>query len=107
MRKGIEIMARKKAEESVEAVQGEVKKKGRKKGQGREKKQEKSGERVIQIVVPEEISMLFSEEVMSHLANARREMLLAVRSLIDRRLGALEKEGRKGRKPKVVKIEVE
>ncbi len=100
-------MARRKAEKTGE----EVKKEGKKERKKREKKPEKNFEEknryVIKIVVPDELGMLFSEEVVGHLVNARREMLLALRSVIDRQLGQGEKKGEKSRKTKMKKIEVE
>jgi hypothetical protein len=99
-------MAGRKAEKAGEEGKKEVKKE-RKKGKQRENKHEEKNEHVIKIVVPEELGMLFSEEVAGHLVNARREMLLALRSIIDRQLGQVGRKREKSGKAKTEKIEVE
>jgi hypothetical protein len=61
----------------------------------------------IKITIPEELFSLFiPDAAREHLARARKELLLALRSLIDSRIEALEKKGQK--KPstkKTIKIE--
>jgi len=50
--------------------------------------------REIKICLPEELFSLFLPlQTQEHLFKARKEMLLAIRSLIDARLEALEKRG--------------
>jgi hypothetical protein len=46
----------------------------------------------IRITIPEELfSALFPKKAMGHLIKAKKEMLLALRSLVDARIDALEK----------------
>jgi len=48
--------------------------------------------REIRISLPEELfSILFPKQAIGHVVKAKKEMLLAVRSLIDARIEALEK----------------
>ncbi len=63
--------------------------------------------REIRIVVPEELfALVVPGEAKKHLMNARKEVLLAVRSLIDARIESLEKgAGQKGAQRKKVKVE--
>ena len=63
--------------------------------------------REIRISIPEELFSLFiPEKTLHHFFNARREMLLALRSLIDAKIEALEKrEERKTTKKKKIKID--
>jgi hypothetical protein len=63
--------------------------------------------REIKIAVPEELFSLFlPPQAQEHLLKARKEVLLALRSLIDARLEALEK--RAARKPETKrKIKIE
>ncbi len=63
--------------------------------------------REIKISIPEELfSLLLPLETQRHLRGARKEMLLALRSLIDARLEMIEKkEGAKGEVKRKVKIE--
>ena len=63
--------------------------------------------REIKISLPKEIFALFLPlQTQEHLVKARREILLALRSLIDARLESLEnKEGRKAEPKKKIKIE--
>lgn len=65
----------------------------------------------IKISVPEELfNVFFPSKTMKHFNNARKEMLLAFRSLIDARIEALEqqegkKEEKKETQKKKVKVE--
>jgi len=63
--------------------------------------------REIKICVPEELfSLLIPSATKDHLLRARKEMLLAVRSLIDAKLEALDKRGVQKAEPKrKIKIE--
>lgn len=63
--------------------------------------------REIKICIPEELFTLFLPfQVQEHLTKARKEVLLAVRSLVDARLEALEKRGARKAEPKrKIKIE--
>ncbi|MGB7297576.1 MAG: hypothetical protein WBC70_18520 [Candidatus Aminicenantales bacterium] len=63
--------------------------------------------REIKISVPEELFTLFlPSQAQDHLLRARKEVLLAVRSLIDARLESLERKGGRGAEPKrKIKIE--
>jgi len=63
--------------------------------------------REIKICIPEELFALFLPfQAQEHLLKARKEVLLAVRSLIDARLDALEKRGARKAEPKrKIKIE--
>jgi hypothetical protein len=63
--------------------------------------------REIKICIPEELFTLFLPfQAQEHLLKARKEVLLAVRSLIDARLDALEKRGARKAEPKrKIKIE--
>ena len=72
---------------------------------GERKNEEAKGDRVVRLVIPEELCGLFSEEVLGHLINAKKEILLALRGIIDHKLEHLEK--RKGGKPPAIKIHVE
>jgi hypothetical protein len=57
--------------------------------------------REIRISLPEELfSILFPEKAIGHVVKAKKEMLLAIRSLIDARIEALEKIGTKGAQKK-------
>ncbi|MBS3820088.1 hypothetical protein KGY73_11390 [bacterium] len=65
----------------------------------------------IKISVPEELfNVFFPSKTMKHFNNARKEMLLAFRSLIDARIEALEqqegkKEEKKETQKKKIKVE--
>jgi hypothetical protein len=63
--------------------------------------------REIKISIPEELFTLFLPlQAQQHLLRARKEVLLAFRSLIDARLEALEKRGARKAEPKrKIKIE--
>jgi hypothetical protein len=63
--------------------------------------------REIKIRIPEELFSLFlPEKAFSHLLKARKEILLAFRSLIDAKIEALEKMAeKKVEKKKKIKIE--
>lgn len=63
--------------------------------------------REIKICLPEELLAFFLPfAAQEHLLNARKEMLLAFRSLIDSRIEALEKRAaRKAEPKKKIKIE--
>jgi hypothetical protein len=63
--------------------------------------------REIKIALPEELFGLFlAPQAQEHLRNARKEVLLALRSLIDARLEALEKRSvRKPAAKRKIKIE--
>ncbi len=63
--------------------------------------------REIRISIPEDIfSFFFPEKTVDHVFKARKEMLLAIRSLIDAKIEALEKKGeKKTAKRKKIKIE--
>lgn len=68
--------------------------------------------REIRIVLPEELfSFFFPEKTLTHMLNAKKEMLFAFRSLIDARVEALEKMEQRARqksqstKKKKIKIE--
>ena len=62
--------------------------------------------REIRISIPEDLFSIFiPEETVGHLRNARKEMLLSLRSLIDARIASLEKsEKRKTSQKKKIKI---
>lgn len=61
----------------------------------------------IKICIPEELFSLFlPEKTFNHFLNARKEVLLAFRSLIDAKIEALEKrEKKKTEKRRKIKIE--
>ena len=62
----------------------------------------------IRICIPEDlISILIPEKTATHLMNARKEVLLSLRSLIDARIEAMEKfeKKRTTRAKKKIKIE--
>jgi len=63
--------------------------------------------REIKICIPEELFSLFlPEKAFSHLLKARKEVLLAFRSLIDAKIEALEKMAeKKVEKKKKIKID--
>jgi hypothetical protein len=63
--------------------------------------------REIKISIPEELFTLFLPfQAQEHLLKARKEVLLALRSLIDARLEALEKrDARKAEPKRKIKIE--
>jgi hypothetical protein len=63
--------------------------------------------REIRISIPEDIfSFFFPEKTVDHVLKARKEMLLALRSLIDAKIEALEKKGEKTKaKRKKIKID--
>ncbi len=63
--------------------------------------------REIRISIPEDIfSFFFPEKTVDHVLKARKEMLLALRSLIDAKIEALEKKGeKKTTKRKKIKID--
>jgi hypothetical protein len=63
--------------------------------------------REIKICIPEELFTLFLPfQAQEHLTKARREVLLAVRALVDARLEALEKKAARKAEPKrKIKIE--
>jgi hypothetical protein len=57
--------------------------------------------REIRISLPEELfSIFFPEKAVGHVVKAKKEMLLAIRSLIDARIEALEKIGTKAAQKK-------
>jgi hypothetical protein len=84
-----------------------VRKKKKESEEARSKADEAGGERIIKLVIPEELSFLFSEEVMGHLVSAKREMLLALKGIIEHKLELLDKRAKKSEKVKTIKIEVE
>jgi hypothetical protein len=63
--------------------------------------------REIKVCIPEELFALFLPfQAQEHLMKAKKEVLLAVRSLVDARLEALEKRGARKAEPKrKIKIE--
>ena len=63
--------------------------------------------REIRIVIPEEFfALIVPGKARAHLMNAKKEILLAVRSLIDARIESLEKgAGSKATPRKKVKVE--
>jgi len=63
--------------------------------------------REIRISIPEDIfSFFFPDQSVDHILKARKEMLLALRSLIDARIDTLEKKGeKKTAQRKKIKIE--
>jgi hypothetical protein len=63
--------------------------------------------REIRIVIPEELfALLVPGEAQRHLLNAKKELLLAVRSLIDARIEFLEKKsGAKAAPKRKIKVE--
>lgn len=63
--------------------------------------------REIRISIPEELFSLFiPEKTVDHILNARKEILLALRSIIDFKIEALEKrEKKKASKGKKIKVE--
>jgi hypothetical protein len=63
--------------------------------------------REIKVCIPEELFALFLPfQAQEHLMKAKKEVLLAVRSLIDARLEALEKRAARKAEPKrKIKIE--
>lgn len=65
----------------------------------------REGEIVVRLVIPEELSFLFSEEVMGHLLSAKKELLLAFKGIIDHKLRLLEKK--KVNKVKAIRVHVE
>jgi hypothetical protein len=68
--------------------------------------------REIRIILPEELfSFIFPQKTMGHIISAKKEMLFALRSLIDARVQALEKmeekSKQKGKTEKKKKIKIE
>jgi len=63
--------------------------------------------REIRISIPEELfSLAIPEKTFEHFLRAKKEILLAVRSMIDHRIEALErKEKTKSEKGKKIKVE--
>jgi hypothetical protein len=63
--------------------------------------------REIKVCIPEELFALFLPfQAQEHLMKAKKEVLLAVRSLVDARLEALEKRAARKAEPKrKIKIE--
>ncbi len=63
--------------------------------------------REIRISIPEELfSFLVPEKTLDHLINAKKEFLLALRSMIDFKIESLEKRERgKGTKGRKIRIE--
>ena len=62
--------------------------------------------REIKICIPEELFTLFlPEKTIHHFYNARKEMLLALRALIDAKIEALEKKEKKAARGKKIKVE--
>jgi hypothetical protein len=63
--------------------------------------------REIRISIPEDLFSIFiPEKTVGHLMNARKEMLLSLRSLIDAKIEAMEKiEKKRETKRKKIKIE--
>lgn len=63
--------------------------------------------REIKICIPEELFSIFlPEKTIEHVLRARKEMLLALRSLIEAKIEALEKkESKKAEKRKKIAIE--
>jgi hypothetical protein len=61
----------------------------------------------IRIVVPEELFSLFiPEETVDHFINARKEVLLGLRSMIDAKIEVLDKKRvKKTEKKKKIKVE--
>ncbi len=60
--------------------------------------------REIRIILPEELfNLLIPQETHEHLSKARKEVLLALRSIIDARIAAMEKKeaGRTAAKRKI------
>ncbi len=63
--------------------------------------------REIKITIPEELfSLVIPQKTVSHILKARKEILLAFRSLIDAKIEALEKKEQKKVTPKK-KIKIE
>ena len=63
--------------------------------------------REIRISIPEDLFSIFiPEKTVGHLMNARKEMLLSIRSLIDAKIEAMEKIEKK-RETKRKKIQIE
>lgn len=63
--------------------------------------------KVIKLVIPEELSFLFSEKVMGHLVTAKREFLMALKEIIEHKIELLDKRAKKADRVKGIKIEVE
>jgi hypothetical protein len=64
--------------------------------------------REIRICIPEDLfSILIPEETSTHLMNARKEVLLSIRSLIDARIEAMEKHEKKRTTKAKKKIKIE
>ena len=63
--------------------------------------------REIRISIPEDLFSIFiPEKTVNHLMNARKEMLLSLRSLIDAKIEAMERiEKKRETKRKKIKIE--
>jgi hypothetical protein len=62
----------------------------------------------IRISIPEDLfSILIPEKTATHLMNARKEMLLSLRSLIDARIEAMEKFEKKRATKTKRKIKIE
>jgi hypothetical protein len=63
--------------------------------------------REIRISIPEDLFSIFiPEKTVGHLMNARKEMLLSLRSLIDAKIEAMEKfEKKRETRKKKIKIE--
>jgi len=63
--------------------------------------------REIKIIIPEDLfSLVLPEKAISHMLKARKEFLLAFRSLIDAKIEILEKKEEK-KVPKKKKIKIE
>jgi hypothetical protein len=70
-------------------------------------KEEASRDRIITVKVPEEFSWFFSGKAMEHLMAAKKEVLLAMKCMIEHKLETMEKRAKKPGKVKALRIEVE
>lgn len=63
--------------------------------------------REIRISIPEELfTVIFPGETVEHMIKAKKEFLLALRSMIDHKIESLEKKGQtKSAKGKKIKVE--
>jgi hypothetical protein len=62
--------------------------------------------REIKIILPEELFSLFpSQKTIKHLTQAKKELLFALRSIIDAKIEALDKLGEKKVEKKKIKID--
>ena len=68
---------------------------------------ENEEEKVIKLLLPSNLTLLFSQDTKDHFHNAEKEFLLGLRSMIDGHIDFLDKKLEKTEKKDIKKIEVE